>query len=55
LLSAVAVRLRDADVLVAATAEIEQISVLHHDTDFSLIAEITGLSTEWVVRRGSIP
>ena len=42
------------DLLIAATAEIEGLTVLHYDADFDLIAEITGQSMEWVVPRGSI-
>jgi predicted nucleic acid-binding protein len=42
------------DLLVAAVAEVEQLSVLHYDSDFELIASITGQSTEWVVPRGAI-
>lgn len=43
-----------ADLLIAATAETEGLSVLHYDADFDLIADITGQPTEWVVPRGSI-
>lgn len=43
-----------ADLLIAATAEIEGLTVLHYDADFDLIAEVTGQPTEWVVPRGSI-
>jgi predicted nucleic acid-binding protein len=42
------------DLLIAATAEMEGLSVLHYDADFDLIAEITGQACEWVVPRGSI-
>jgi len=42
------------DILMAAAAEVEQLSVLHYDADFELIASITGQPTEWVVSRGSI-
>jgi predicted nucleic acid-binding protein len=34
------------DLLVAATAEITGLAVLHDDKDFEMIAEITGQSTE---------
>jgi len=34
------------DLLVAATAEIAGLTVLHNDKDFELIAEITGQGTE---------
>lgn len=43
-----------ADLLIAATAELERLTVLHYDADFDLIAEVTGQQTEWVVPRGSI-
>jgi predicted nucleic acid-binding protein len=37
------------DLLVAAIAEVERLTVLHYDGDFDLIASITGQPTEWVV------
>ena len=43
-----------ADLLIAATAEMERLTVLHYDADFDLIAEITGQRCEWVVPQGSI-
>ena len=43
-----------ADLLLAATAEMEGLTVLHYDADFDLIAEVTGQHCEWVVPRGSI-
>lgn len=43
-----------ADLLVAATADVEGLTVLHYDADFDLIAEITGQPCEWVVPRGTI-
>ncbi len=42
------------DLLLAATAEVEQLTVLHHDADFDLVATITGQPTEWVVQRGRV-
>lgn len=42
------------DLLIAATAEVEQLVVLHYDADFDRIAEVTGQTMEWVVPRGSI-
>jgi predicted nucleic acid-binding protein len=42
------------DLLIAATAEIEGLTVLHYDADFDLIAEATGQPMEWVVPQGSI-
>lgn len=43
-----------ADLLVAAAAEAEGITVCHYDADFDRIADVTGQSTEWVVPRGSV-
>lgn len=43
-----------ADLLLAATAELEQLTLLHYDADFELIARVTGQPTEWVVPRGSV-
>lgn len=37
------------DLIVAAVAEIEGLTVLHHDDDFDLIAAITGQPIEWIV------
>ncbi len=42
------------DLLVAAAAEIEGLSVLHYDRDFDLIARVTGQRCEWVVPAGTI-
>jgi predicted nucleic acid-binding protein len=43
-----------ADLLIAATAEMEGLTVLHYDADFDLIAEITGQPCEWVVPKGTV-
>jgi predicted nucleic acid-binding protein len=42
------------DLLVAAAAEAQGLTVLHYDADFDLIAAATGQSCEWVVPVGSI-
>lgn len=42
------------DLLIAATAEIEGLIVLHHDADFDLIADITRQPAEWIVPKGTI-
>ena len=42
------------DLLIAATAELNGLSVLHYDTDYDRIAYVTGQLTEWVAPRGSI-
>jgi predicted nucleic acid-binding protein len=42
------------DLLVAAAAESRNLTVLHYDSDFDLIASVTGQRCEWVVPAGSI-
>lgn len=42
------------DLLIAATAEDERLTVLHYDQDFDKIAKVTGQLCEWVVPAGSI-
>ena len=42
------------DLLIAAAAEQEQLTLLHYDSDFDHIAAVTGLRCEWVVPRGSV-
>ncbi len=43
------------DLLIAAIAEREQVTVLHYDADYDLIAPVTGQPVRWVVPRGSLP
>jgi predicted nucleic acid-binding protein len=40
------------DLLVAATAEAHWATVLHYDSDYERIAEVTGQPHEWIVPRG---
>lgn len=42
------------DLVLAAIAGIEQLTILHYDADFDLIAETTGQPSEWVVPRGTL-
>jgi predicted nucleic acid-binding protein len=42
------------DLLLAAVAERHRVGVLHYDSDFDTIAEITGQPMQWVVPRGSV-
>lgn len=42
------------DLLIAAAAEELDAVVLHYDTDFDLIGEVTGQRCEWVVPAGSV-
>jgi predicted nucleic acid-binding protein len=42
------------DLLIAACAEAHQLTVLHYDRDFDLIASVTGQPTEWVVPAGTV-
>jgi predicted nucleic acid-binding protein len=41
------------DLLVAATAELNRLTVLHYDGDFDMITSLTGQPAEWVVPPGS--
>jgi predicted nucleic acid-binding protein len=43
------------DLLIAAVAEREGITVLHYDSDYEYIAAVTGQPIQWVVPRGSVP
>jgi predicted nucleic acid-binding protein len=51
-------RLREAgmaDLLIAAVAERHGLTLLHYESDFDTIAEITGQDARWVVPRGQTP
>ncbi|MCU1487257.1 MAG: PilT protein domain protein [Actinomycetia bacterium] len=43
------------DLLIAATAERHAVTLVHYDSDFDVVAAVTGQPTEWVVPRGSVP
>ena len=43
------------DLLLAAVAEREGLTLLHYDGDYDLIAAVTNQPTRWVVPRGSVP
>jgi predicted nucleic acid-binding protein len=43
------------DLLIAAVAEREQVTLLHYDNDHDLISEITRQPMQWVVPRGTVP
>lgn len=42
------------DLLIAATAERHELTVVHYDADYDRIAAITGQPVEWVVPAGSV-
>jgi predicted nucleic acid-binding protein len=42
------------DLLVAACAERNGLTVLHYDADYDRIARLTGQPVQWVVPRGSV-
>jgi predicted nucleic acid-binding protein len=42
------------DLLVAAVAERERVTMLHYDADYDLIAHVTGQPVQWVVPRGTV-
>lgn len=43
------------DLLVAAVAEREKVTLVHYDSDYDLIAQITRQPMQWVVPRGTVP
>jgi predicted nucleic acid-binding protein len=43
------------DLLVAAVAERERVTVLHYDGDYDFIAQVTSQPVQWVVPRGIVP
>ncbi|GAA3638119.1 PIN domain nuclease [Streptomyces chitinivorans] len=42
------------DLLIAATAELQGLTLLHYDRDFETIAEITGQPAQWLAPPGSL-
>ena len=42
------------DLLIAAAAEEQGLTLLHYDADFDLIAKVTGQRCQWIVAKGSI-
>jgi predicted nucleic acid-binding protein len=42
------------DLIIAATAEAAGLTLLHYDSDYDVIAEVTRQPAEWVVPRGSV-
>jgi hypothetical protein len=43
------------DLLTAATAELNGLTVLHYDQDYDAIAQVTGQPAMWAVPAGSVP
>src|SRR5690606_36330745 len=42
------------DLLIAATAELNRLVVLHYDRDFDTVARATGQAAAWVAKPGSV-
>jgi predicted nucleic acid-binding protein len=42
------------DLIIAATAELAGLTVLHYDEDYERIAKVTGQPVEWVAPKGSL-
>lgn len=42
------------DLLIAAVAERERVSLVHYDSDYDLIAAVTGQQMRWVVSPGTV-
>lgn len=43
------------DLLIAAVAERERVTLLHYDGDYDIIAQVSAQPAQWVVPRGTIP
>jgi hypothetical protein len=43
------------DLLIAAVAERERVTILHYDSDYDLITEVTGQPAQWIVPRATVP
>ncbi|MGW5386577.1 PIN domain-containing protein [Nocardia sp. NPDC003963] len=43
-----------ADLVIAATAEANRLTMLHYDRDFETVAAATGQPTQWIVAPGAI-
>lgn len=44
-----------ADLVIAAVAEREGLTLLHYDSDYDRVAAVTEQPMEWVVPRGTVP
>ena len=42
------------NLLIAATAELRGLTVLHYDRDFETVAEVTGKAAQWLAPPGSL-
>ena len=42
------------DLIIAAQAELADLTMLHYDADFDLISSVTGQPTLWIIPQGSI-
>lgn len=47
-------RLPVLDLIIAAVAEANDLTILHYDADFDRIAQVTRQPTEWIAPRGSL-
>jgi predicted nucleic acid-binding protein len=43
------------DLLIAAVAERERVTVLHYAGDYEPIAQVTGQAVQWILPRGTVP
>lgn len=40
--------------MIAATAEANNLAILHYDNDFESVVEVTGQPTQWIAQPGTI-
>ena len=43
------------DLLIAAVAERESLTLIHYDADYEFVVAVTGQPMQWVVPRGTVP
>lgn len=46
---------KPADLIIAAAAEAQDLTLLHYDDDYDRIAAVTSQKATWVAERGSLP
>lgn len=47
-------RCSTADLIIAAAAEAAGLAVVHYDSDFERIADVSGIRHKWIVERGTV-
>lgn len=45
---------KPADLIIAAAAEAQNLTLLHYDDDYDRVAAVTGQRAEWIAPRGTL-